>query len=151
MSAAAQRMATLKFAGASRPSLAPLSVQRSRTPDPVAMSATDPRWVLAARTAVLLKGGQAGILAPEHRRKINAMASRLGLRAFDAGLVIAIVQDSVRSGRSPLGTVSERSLSLVQPAADQARAGERALGLMIASFCLGAVIFSALLALFGVV
>lgn len=61
----------------------------------------DPRWVLAARAASTLEGGRAAILTPENRRRLMDLAARMGLRPFDASLVIAIVQDAARTGRDP--------------------------------------------------
>ncbi|MEX2219725.1 MAG: hypothetical protein WD749_13310 [Phycisphaerales bacterium] len=81
----------------------------------------DARWVLAVRTSQLLDGGRAAILRPDHRRKLVSMAVGLGLRPFDANLVIAIVQDSARSGLPVLGRMTEDRLVLV-PAAREAAA-----------------------------
>ncbi len=58
----------------------------------------DARGIVAARVAEALEGGPAAILRPERRRRIVALASRLGLRPFDANLIIAIVQDGARRG-----------------------------------------------------
>lgn len=62
------------------------------------LSPDDPRWVLAARAAVSLDGGRAAILTADKRRRLMTLARRMGLRPFDAALVIAIVQDAARSG-----------------------------------------------------
>jgi hypothetical protein len=78
------------------------------------LAATDARWVLAVRTASLLEGGRAAVLAPERRRRLLALASQLGLRPFDANLVIAIVQDGARSGEGPLGHDVAGRLTLVR-------------------------------------
>lgn len=146
-------MAVLRLTGAGRLPRRSLSVPVARThaptlqsiPDARSVGATDPRWVVAARAAAQLQGGQAAILAPDQRRRLVAMAEHLGLRAFDAGLIIAIVQDAVRCGLDPLGATSEGSLSLVRDVAPD-RDGGRAAGLMLASVCLGAVLFCGLLA-----
>jgi hypothetical protein len=68
-----------------------------------ALSAGDPRWVFAARVASQLEGGRAGVLRPERRERLMRTARLLGLRAFDASLVIALVQDSARRGDMPAG------------------------------------------------
>ncbi|MEX2212795.1 MAG: hypothetical protein WD768_01620 [Phycisphaeraceae bacterium] len=60
--------------------------------------ATDPRWVLALRTAESLDGS---ILSPEKREKLVRLGKVMGLTAFDANLVIAIVQDQARRGYAP--------------------------------------------------
>lgn len=72
----------------------------------------DPRWVFAVRVAQQLDGGRAAILCFEKRKRLHHTAKRLGLRPFDAGLVIAIVQDAARTGR-PLGPATTDRLSLV--------------------------------------
>ncbi len=58
---------------------------------------------------------RAGVLAPERRRKIIGLATRLGLRAFDANLVIAIVQDGCRSGEGALSREVSDRLAMVRP------------------------------------
>jgi len=56
---------------------------------------TDPRWVLAVRTASQMQGG---VLTPERRERVMRTADQLGVRPFDAGIVIALVQDRLRRG-----------------------------------------------------
>lgn len=72
--------------------------RRDTRADPHQAFAADPRWVLAARAASLLEGGRAALLTPDRRRRLMSLADRMGLRPFDASLVIAIVQDSARTG-----------------------------------------------------
>ena len=60
--------------------------------------ASDPRWVLALRTAELLEGT---ILTPEKRQRLIRTGRLMGLNVFDCNLVIAIVQDQARRGHSP--------------------------------------------------
>ena len=79
------------------------------------LSASDARWVLAARTASVLEGGRAAVLPPERRRRLVSLATNLGLRPFDANLVIAIVQDAARTGQGPLGPAVAERLLLVRP------------------------------------
>lgn len=81
-----------------------------------ALDATDARWVLACRVATSLEGGRAAILRPESRDRLLAQAERMGLRAFDANLVIAIVQDSARCGLEPLGLPTAERLPMVRQA-----------------------------------
>ena len=73
---------------------------------------TDPRWVLAVRTAEQLEGD---ILIPERREKLLRLAKPLGLTQFAASLVIAIVQDQARRGHPPLDcpTAGEEQLRMV--------------------------------------
>lgn len=82
------------------------------------LSATDARWVVATRAAEALEGGRLGILRPERRRHIATLATRLGLRPFDANLIMAIVQDSARSGAAggALGVETAERLRLVREA-----------------------------------
>lgn len=71
---------------------------RSRTLDSALESASnsdDPRWRLARETQHSLQGA---VLAFEDRRRLLALAQRTGIRAFDANLIIALVQDRVRRG-----------------------------------------------------
>ncbi|MCA9295070.1 MAG: hypothetical protein KC983_01110 [Phycisphaerales bacterium] len=58
---------------------------------------TDPRWVLAVRVRSALQGST---LTPERRSKIQREAWHLGIRPFDANMIIAIVQDRARRGES---------------------------------------------------
>ena len=109
--------------------------------------AMDARWVLAVRTAEWLQGGRAAILTPEHRRRIVSLAARIGLRPFDASLIIAIVQDAVRSGQEPLGRDAEGRLALVRPAASEPAVPAAAL--LLASVAIGLVLWSGLVAWLG--
>lgn len=81
-----------------------------------AIDAADARWVLACRVAASLEGGRSAILRPEARDRLLSQATRLGLRQFDANLVIAIVQDSARCGQEPLGLATAERLPLIRPA-----------------------------------
>ena len=59
---------------------------------------TDPRWLLAVRTSEQLQGA---ILGPEKRERLVRLGGMLHLSAFDANLVIAVVQDQARRGVAP--------------------------------------------------
>jgi hypothetical protein len=72
----------------------------------------DPRWVLAMQTQARLQGAT---LTPERRDKLMRNGRRLGLRPFEANLVIAIVQDQARTGLHL--PESGPALSMVQPVA----------------------------------
>lgn len=122
------------------------------------MSALDARWVFATQVAreIGMSGAPgAGVLAPERRRNLVKLATRLGLRQFDANLVIAIVQDGCRSGDGPHGTAGGLSrevadrLTLIRasesPAGGGQELGWRDLSLwLLASACLAATIGLAL-------
>ncbi len=80
---------------------------------------SDARWVFAARVAESLEGYSAAIVTPEKRDQLLRLATVLGLRPFDANLIIAIVQDSVRCGLDPLSQSTADRLQMVaapQPA-----------------------------------
>src|SRR5438552_15296237 len=123
-------------------------VSRPAVPPPAAvfrpLAATDARWVLAARAAGLVQGGRAALLAPDHRRRLQALAAGMGLRDFDAALVIAIVQDAARAGLDPLGRTTQERLTLIRPV--QAPGGFSPTALLAASGLLGAAMFVAMAA-----
>ena len=72
----------------------------------------DPRWVLAVRAAEQLQGAT---LTPPARDRLVRMARAFGLTAFDANLIIAIVQDQARRGYAPAfcPTAGEPQLRMV--------------------------------------
>lgn len=76
----------------------------------------DARWILAVRTSQMVQGRRAGIITPDARARLLSLASGLGLRPFDANLVIAIVQDGARRGE-PLDDQTRSRLTLVHPPA----------------------------------
>lgn len=75
---------------------------------------TDPRWVLAVRTAEMLQGA---MLSPERRERIVRMAKMFDLTPFDANMIIAIVQDQARRGIAPhlCPTAGEPQLRMITP------------------------------------
>jgi len=87
----------LRLAGTDA-SAAPHSTAAQAAPQAPVADATDPRWVLAVRTAELLEGA---ILAPEKRQRLIRMGRVMGLTVFDCNLVIAVVQDQARRGHAP--------------------------------------------------
>ena len=82
------------------------------------VAATDPRWILAVRTAESLEGT---LLTPEKRQRLLRLARLLALTTFDANLVIAIVQDQVRRGQSPATcpAAGQKQLAMVGLARDR--------------------------------
>ena len=58
---------------------------------------TDPRWVLAVRAYTQLQGSA---LTFDRRERLMRTARTMGVRPFDAGMIIAIVQDRARRGGS---------------------------------------------------
>lgn len=107
------------------------------------LAADDARWVLATAVAGEVQGGRAALVTPASRDRILATARRLGLRAFDANLVIAIVQDGARRGEV-LGEDVEGRLTMIRPAA--ARAERSPMWLMAASIALAVVIAAGMIA-----
>jgi hypothetical protein len=77
-----------------------------------AIAADDVRWALAQQVQESLEGGRAALMRPESRRRLIDNAEKLGLRPFDANLVIAIVQDAARHGE-PLDLAASHRLALV--------------------------------------
>lgn len=89
------------------------AVERTNVEDRV-LHHSDMRWVFATRVASSLEGGRAGILRPEIRERLLGQGQRLGLRPFDANLVIAIVQDAARTGSHPLDPEISGRLKLIR-------------------------------------
>ena len=58
----------------------------------------DPRWVLAMKAYSQLQGSA---LTLERRQGVMRTARQLGVRPFEATLIIAIVQDQARRGGEP--------------------------------------------------
>lgn len=105
------------------------------------LSAGDARFIFALRVGELLDGGRAAILTPENRRRLVDLGQRMGLRAFDANLVIAIVQDGARRGEAPQDVVEDSALRLIPARSSAWRWSQIAWPLIAASaIALGAVL-----------
>lgn len=72
---------------------------------------TDPRWVVALEAAAAMEGS---LLTFERRRKVLALAHRVGVRPFDANLIIAAVQDRARRGE-PLEDAADAIAHAARP------------------------------------
>lgn len=59
---------------------------------------SDLRMVFAVNVASSLEGGRAALLPPDRRRSLVRAAASLGLKPFDANVVIAMVQNAAREG-----------------------------------------------------
>lgn len=97
----------LRLVGSGAPDAKP----PTENPTPI-HGATDPRWVLAVRTAEML---EADVLSPVKREKLMRTGKMMGLSAFDCSLIIAIVQDRARRGIAPdqCPAASESQLALI--------------------------------------
>lgn len=94
------------------------TLEETRVATPALLS-DDARWVFAVRVKREMQGGRAAIIAPESRQRLLGLANRLGLRDFDANLIIAIVQDDARTFPSVNPVPSESTkgpLALVRSA-----------------------------------
>lgn len=87
-----------------------------------ALPSTDVRWILATKAAEAIEGGRAALLRPEARKRLLSQARSMGLRPFDANLVLAIVQDQARIGGSMRPDQLAPRLAIV-PAGDGVHAG----------------------------
>lgn len=114
------------------------------------LKGTDARWVFAVLVSKSLDGGRAAILPPEKRERLVASAVSMGLRPFDANLVIAIVQDCTRCGHDRLCEETESRLSLVRPPEPEAAAGQWGLHGWLAAASVGAGLALALWLILGV-
>jgi len=76
----------------------------------------DPRWLFAVRIVQSLEGGKSAVLGPTGRRSLVKSAAALGLRPFDANLLIAIVQDEVRQGGTGLSHSAQGRINLIREA-----------------------------------
>jgi hypothetical protein len=77
---------------------------------------TDPRWVLASQTQARLQGAT---LTPERRDQLIRNGVKMGLRPFEANLVIALVQDRARA-HEPLSEAGPMLKLVRQPMNERA-------------------------------
>jgi hypothetical protein len=87
---------------------------RNRSLDPA-----DPRWKFALETQQALQGA---VLSFEDRRRLLSLAQRTGIRAFDANLIIALVQDRARRGE-PVEHAAATIAIVPRPETRDARGG----------------------------
>lgn len=84
-----------RSAGPGKTHLAREVARENRLAAQAELPAHDPRWVLAARTQAQLQGT---VLSPQRRDGLMRIAQTMGMRPFDANMVIALVQEQARSG-----------------------------------------------------
>ena len=95
-----------------------------------------------------IQGGRAAILAPGDRADLLESARRLGLRPFDAALLIAVVQDRVRRGEDPMAPGAlPFTPGLTPTRGGHASPLARAWALAITTLALGSAVAAALIAL----
>ncbi len=68
--------------------------------------------IFSTRVAHQLEGGKVALLRPERRRELSKLATNMGIRPFDAQLLIAVTQDAARHGEIVTGDAA------LDPAAD---------------------------------
>ncbi len=76
------------------------------------LRADDPRVILAAQTRAALIGAQ---LTPDRRARLRLVARHLGIRPFDASLVMAIVQDQARRAETDHSALLDRLAMIPDP------------------------------------
>ncbi len=74
----------------------------------------DARWKVAIETQRAMQGA---VLAFEDRRRVLALANRLGIRAFDANLIVALVQDRARR-EEPIESIASTIAIIPAPIVD---------------------------------
>ena len=90
---------------------------RGRALDPF-----DARWQFATAIERALQGST---LAYEDRQRLLGLATRLGIRDFDAHLIVALVQDRSRRGESIEGAAPTIALLPLQRAASTSSTARR--------------------------
>jgi hypothetical protein len=77
------------------------------------LACDDVRVLLAMATTDALEGGRAAVLRPDRRKRLNRLARGLGLRPFDAALIMAVAQDAARRGKGVRSAETLARLSVV--------------------------------------
>lgn len=109
------------------------------------LPAEDARVIFATEVAGQLQGGLVALLTPERRRRLMNRADGLGLRAFDANLIIAIVQDRARCGEFDPDAAADLRLALLRPPGEPRSQGSTPVWmLMLAAVALAGVLLFAL-------
>lgn len=89
------------------------------------LSEIDARAIFAADVAEQLQGGYVALLTPDRRKGLMSRAAGLGLRPFDANLIIAIVQDRARGGELESHPRHDARLGMIRPAGVVVERAER--------------------------
>jgi hypothetical protein len=110
------------------------------------LSPGDPVWRLAAQAATSMHGP---VLQPEQRERLMQSARRMGVQRFDAGLVVALVQERARRGVTL--DANDPTLALLSGASDASRGKSgHAWLLWAAAAVLGAVLAAAMISALSV-
>jgi hypothetical protein len=96
----------------------------------------DPRWRLASETALALQGT---VLPFEDRRRLLALAQRLGIRAFDANLIVAVVQDRARRGE-PIATGAATIAMVPRPQQESGDSARFWIAAVVAAMAIDAIL-----------
>ncbi|MEM1424229.1 MAG: hypothetical protein AAGH64_09520 [Planctomycetota bacterium] len=73
------------------------------------------REAFSTRIAESLEGGKSAILRPERRERLVDLGTRMGIRPFDAHLMIALTQDAARRGEVVSGSSDTEPLPTTRP------------------------------------
>lgn len=109
------------------------------------LSADDARVIFADEVSRQLQGGLVALLTPERRHRLMHRAGALGLRPFDANLIIAIIQDRARGGDFEPDAREDARLGMIRPAgAPMESAPPAPWMLVLSAVALAGAIFTAL-------
>ncbi len=98
---------------------------------------TDPRWVLATRAYAQLQGST---LTPERRTRVMRTAQHLGIRPFEANLIIAVMQDQARRHQPPGAAQSTLQMISVKAETRPRGAWGRWLAAMLSALALASLL-----------
>lgn len=108
-----------RLSSATRPGRQTHAAEGANRPAPThTKPRVEPRWAFAARVAVAVDGPipeTRGLVPPETRDALMRSATHLGLRPFEATLIIAAIQDRARSGLPLLGPELDSTLRIIVP------------------------------------
>jgi hypothetical protein len=93
--------------------------------------------VFAQHVANGIEGGRAAILRPQTRERLLTLATRVGIRPFDAHLLMALMQDRARRGEKNHAITSDSDPVFIRtvPTASPARAIGASLTLAFIAAC----------------
>lgn len=98
--------------------------------------------LFAANVANALEGGPAAVLPADTRRRLVLSAGRIGIREFDAHLIIAMVQERTRAA-APSARPAARTPRLHNPELPRTSQSSSHLRLLAASILLAGILLAA--------